>query len=102
MPSTTTPTTSTRGSSRRSTPTPPRPPEPPPLRESMGGMACRWMERMLIHGEGDRHAQPYRLLPWQREFNWRWFELDPAQELGTPWWFLEALIGAERGAVKTE
>lgn len=56
---------------------------------------------MLIHGEGDRHGQPYRLLPWQREFAWRWFELDP---LDGPeyFWYLEALIGAERGAVKTE
>lgn len=56
---------------------------------------------MLIHGEGDRFAEPYTILPWQREFAWRWFELDP---LDGPeyWWFLEALIGAERGAVKTE
>lgn len=54
-----------------------------------------------MHGEGDLYGKPYRLLPWQREWNWRWFELDSAQEMG-PWWWLEALIGAERGAVKTE
>lgn len=56
---------------------------------------------MLVHGEGDRDGKPFRLLPWQREFNWRWFELDPLATLG-PWWYLEALILAERGAVKTE
>lgn len=69
------------------------------LRDSHGGLACRWMEKMLVHGEGDRYGQPYRLLPWHREFLWRWFECDPGAAL---WWYLEALIGAERGAVKTE
>lgn len=59
------------------------------------------MERTLVHGEGDLYGRPYRLLPWSREFAWRWFELDPAAEMG-PWWWLEALVGAERGAVKTE
>jgi len=65
------------------------------------------MQRMLIHGEGDRQNAPYRLLPWQKEFVWRWFELDanysdhrlPAM---SPWWYTEGLVGAERGAVKTE
>lgn len=56
---------------------------------------------MLVHGEGDLFGKPYRLLPWHREFNWRWYELDPLVEMGR-WWWLEALIGAERGAVKTE
>lgn len=55
---------------------------------------------MLIHGEGDLHGQRYRLLPWHREFLWRWYELDPADPTG--WWHLEALIGAESGACKTE
>jgi phage terminase large subunit-like protein len=59
------------------------------------------MERMLIHGEGDRHSKPYHLLPWQREFNWRWFELDPEPD-PFYYWYVEGLIGAERGAVKTE
>jgi phage terminase large subunit-like protein len=57
------------------------------------------MEKNLIHGEGDRFAQRFRLLPWHREFLWRWFELDPA---AASWWYNEALVGAERGAVKTE
>lgn len=58
------------------------------------------MERTLIHGEGDLFGRPYRLLPWHREFLWRWYELDPTDP--TAWWYLEALVGAESGAVKTE
>lgn len=58
------------------------------------------MEKYLIHGEGDRFGDRYQLLPWHREFLWRWYELDP----GNPdrWWYIESLVGAERGAVKTE
>lgn len=58
------------------------------------------MQKFLIHGEGDIYGEPYRLLPWHREFLWRWYELDQADpEL---WWYIEALVGAESGAVKTE
>lgn len=55
-----------------------------------------------MHGEGDRFGEPYRLLDWQREFVWRWYELDPDGTDGRTWWYDEGLIGAERGAVKTE
>lgn len=58
------------------------------------------MEQKLIHGEGDRFGDPFRLLPWHREFLWRWYEVDPADP--DLWWYIEALVGAERGAVKTE
>lgn len=58
------------------------------------------MPRYLIHGEGDRFAQPFQLLPWHRDFLWRWYELDPGQR--DAWWYNEALVGAESGAVKTE
>ncbi len=71
---------------------------PTDLRTSLGGVACKWAEKNLVHGEGDLHGKPYRLLPWQRETLWRWYERDPAGG----WWYEDALIGAERGAVKTE
>jgi phage terminase large subunit-like protein len=58
------------------------------------------MEERLIHGEGDLFAEPYRLLDWHKEFLWRWYELDPAKQ--DDWWYQEALVGAERGASKTE
>ncbi len=35
------------------------------------------METNLIHGEGDKFAEPYRLLPWQKVFLWRWYEYRP-------------------------
>lgn len=60
------------------------------------------MSRMLIHGEGDLFGKPYQLLPWHREFLWRWFELDPHPAANNPWWYDESLVGRERGAVKTE
>lgn len=74
---------------------------PEPKRKSLGGKANAWQQKMLIHGEGERYGQPYRLLPWHREFNWRWYELDETDE-GRVWWYDEGLIGAEAGAVKTE
>lgn len=58
------------------------------------------MERLLIHGEGDKFGDPYQLLPWHRDFLWRWYEVDPDDP--GKWWYEEALVGAERGAVKTE
>jgi len=58
------------------------------------------MEQTLIHGEGDRYGQRFELLPWHREFLWRWFEEDSSGS--QPFWHAEALIGAERGASKTE
>ena len=57
---------------------------------------------MLIHGEGDLYGRRYQLLPWHREFLWRWYELDPSPEPDLHWWYDEALVGRERGAVKTE
>ena len=55
---------------------------------------------MCVHGEGDLFAQPARLLAWHRAFLWRWYEVDPGDP--NAWWHREALIGAERGAAKTE
>ncbi len=72
------------------------------LRTSLGGKAVKWMERYLVHGEGDLHGKPYRLLPWHREFLWRWYELHPDPPNRSPWWYEDALVGGERGAVKTE
>lgn len=93
MPTTTKPRRRTRGSGSSTS-------EPPPLRSSLGGTACKWMEEKLVHGEGDRYGRPLELLDWHREFLWRWFEQDPSG--AQPWWYIEALIGAERGASKTE
>lgn len=60
------------------------------------------MEKFLVHGEGDLYGKPYRLLPWHREFLWRWYEVDPAPATASDWFYRDALVGGERGAVKTE
>lgn len=70
------------------------------MRESYGRTAIQWMQQQLIHGEGDRFGQPLRLLPWHREFLWRWYETDPSRP--ERWWYEEALVGGESGAIKTE
>lgn len=94
MPTPTTTRRTTRGSERSTSA------DRPELRESLGGVAKKWMERFLVHGEGDLVGRRYKPLPWFVEFLWRWYELDPAERAA--WWYREALVGAESGAAKTE
>lgn len=72
-------------------------PESP--RRSLGKYAIKWMEKRLIHGEGDMFGEPYRLLPWHKEFLHKFYEWN--DDLGQ-WHYNEALVGAESGASKTE
>jgi phage terminase large subunit-like protein len=39
---------------------------------------CRWIERFLVHGEGDFLGEPFRLEDWQRALIFRLYEYDPA------------------------
>lgn len=75
---------------------------PAELRPTFGAEACRWIEAALIHGEGDRYGEPFRLLPWHKEFLYRWYEYETGTEDDPVWFHNEALIGRERGDVKTE
>lgn len=70
-----------------------------PNRESFGKFAIKWMEKRLIHGEGDMFGEPYRLLPWHKEFLHKWYVFDHDLK---QWWHNESLVGAESGASKTE
>ena len=70
------------------------------LRDTLGPVAEQWIESRLIHAEGDRFGEPFRLLPWQRRFLWRWYELHPDRP--GEWWHNEAIIGRVRGDVKSE
>lgn len=72
------------------------------LRKSLGGYAERWIQTFLIHGEGDRYGLPFELLDWHRDWLWRWYELDPAGEPMSPWYYKQSYIGEPRGSVKTE
>jgi phage terminase large subunit-like protein len=54
--------------------TPPLDPLPPTL----GPRICRWIERSLVHGEGDYLGEPFHLEGWQRALIYRLYEYDPA------------------------
>ena len=69
---------------------------PPP---SWGGLICRWIETNLVHGEGDKFGQPFRLEPWQRAFIWRLYEYDAATGKRI---VKRALLGTPKGNGKTE
>jgi phage terminase large subunit-like protein len=78
--------------------------KPPPSR---GGLAVRWIETALIHGEGDLYGQPFRLLPEQKLRLWRWYEYGPVVDEITgetfeEWLYRQALWGDPRGGGKSE
>lgn len=62
---TTTPGRSSR--SKRSSSLPP----------TLGPVVCRWIEQHLVHSHGDAYGRPFRLLPFQRAFIYRAYELLP-------------------------
>lgn len=74
---------------------------------SHGGLACRWMERMLVYGPGPLLGQPYRLREDQRTFLFDWFSWNPMDE---EWEgvgpgeqrYIEGVRGEARGGCKTE
>jgi phage terminase large subunit-like protein len=41
-------------------------------------VAVRWIERTLVHGEGDFESRPFLLEPWQKKIIYRIYEYDPA------------------------
>ncbi len=45
-----------------------------PLPPSDGGVVCDWIERFLVHGDGDWYGKPFRLTDEQRRFIWRVYE----------------------------
>lgn len=65
----------------------------------MGRLVGAWIERNLVHGEGDLLGQPITLIPAQREILRRIYQYDPetGQLLHD-----RVLIGVGRGNIKTE
>lgn len=41
---------------------------------TQGKRVCQWIEKYLVHGEGDFYGQPFRLRRWQRRFIYRLYE----------------------------
>src|SRR5437773_2575670 len=87
MPTTT--TRKTRGSRGRSS---------APLAPTLGPWICRYIERNLVHGEGDLVGQPFVLYPFQKRLIYEAYEL---QADGTRR-FNRVLWGLPKGNGKTE
>lgn len=47
------------------------------LPPSRGGIVCDWIERFLVHADGDFFGQPFRLTAEQKAFIFRAYELRP-------------------------
>lgn len=71
----------------------------PDLWPTHGRLAVRWIEKFLIHGEGDFFGKPFKLLPSQKLFLYRWYEYHPKTGL---WRYRRALKGEPKGGGKTE
>lgn len=50
-------------------------PLPDPLPKTLGPKVAKWMQRYLVHGEGDAFGKPFRLMPWQKYLLSRVFEV---------------------------
>lgn len=68
------------------------------LRESLGDKTVRWIERLMVHGEGDMLGQRVRLRDDQRLFLYTWQELD----VDGGWWYDEGYFEAPSGVGKTQ
>ena len=92
--------TATRGS-RSSAPAKRRRParvSAPALAPTLGPFVCRWIERNLVHGQGDYLGKPWALRPWERALLYRAYELKPN---GDRLW-RHVLWGLPKGNAKTE
>lgn len=67
------------------------------LRPSRGGLFVNLIENHLVHGEGDMWGERPVLRDDQREFIYRWCELD----IDDSWWWDAAYLEAPKGDGKT-
>jgi len=56
---------------------PPRPAASPALPPTLGPRVCAWIERYLVHAEGDYFGKPFVLRPWQKLLLYHAYELRP-------------------------
>ena len=92
-------TTKTQGSKRSSKRRPTRHrTQKAKLAPTLGPYVCKWIDRYLVHTEGDYFGQPFRLRPWQKRFLWRAYELNPD---GTRR-YTRGLLGLAKGNGKSE
>lgn len=67
------------------------------LRDSRGAEVVLWIERNVVHGEGDMVGQPFLLRPDQKLLVFRWYEVDGAGD----WWFERLYKEDAKGDGKT-
>jgi phage terminase large subunit-like protein len=65
----------------------------------MGKLVGAWIERNLVHGEGDVLGEPVRLQPFQREMLRRLYQYHPVTGQLR---YDRAVFGLPRGSIKTE
>lgn len=65
---------------------------------TLGPRVCSWIERYVVHGEGDYYGQPFKLRPWQRAIIYAAYELTAT---GARRW-RTVLLGLPKGNGKTE
>ena len=70
----------------------------PILAPTLGPYVCKWIERNLVHGQGDYLGKPWVLRPWERALLYRAYELKPN---GDRLW-RHVLWGLPKGNAKTE
>lgn len=68
------------------------------LAPTLGPLVCAWIERWLVHGEGDFLGQPFTLRPWQKRLIYRAYELNADGSRR----YHRALFGFPKGQGKTE
>jgi phage terminase large subunit-like protein len=61
-------------------------------------LQCKWMEKYLVHSEGDAFGKPFRLIDFHRRFVWKAGELNPDGSRK----YTRALLGLPKGNSKTE
>lgn len=65
---------------------------------TLGPWVAAWMERYLVHSEGDYYGRPFRLAGWERDFVHRCYRIDEHGER----LYDRALLGLPKGNGKTE
>lgn len=73
-------------------------PSTPQLRDSLGARSAAWIEKFMVHGEGDMLGQRVHLRDDQRLFLYQWQELD----VDGGWWYDEGYFEAPSGVGKTQ
>lgn len=70
---------------------------PKELAPTLGPTVCKWIERYLVHAEGDYFGEPFKLRRWQKRLVYRAYELNRGRRR-----YHRALWGMPKGQGKTE